>query len=125
MTGSDQPDLSDQPDILRAHKLHLRLVRRLGRNAVATGYAFADYICRKWVEQRLYDDGFQARMDVFHGAGWQVHHADPTFAAAIYPQAVALTRLLASPRWQARGHHTNPAGRISGSGPAMGLLGAA
>jgi hypothetical protein len=46
-------------------------------------------------------------MLAFHGPDWQAAPASPTVAAAIYPQAVALTRLLASPHWQA----------MSGPGP--------
>jgi len=46
-TVGDQPDFIVQPEILRVHKQHLRLVRRLGRDAVAVGYAFADHICRQ------------------------------------------------------------------------------
>jgi hypothetical protein len=40
-----------------------------------------------------------ASMRMFHGPGWQVPPADPTIAAAAYPQVVALARLLISPHW--------------------------
>jgi hypothetical protein len=39
-------------------------------------------------------------MAVFHGPSWAVPPGSPTVAAAVYPQAIALTRLLASPFWQ-------------------------
>jgi TniQ len=96
-----QPGLSAQPAILQAHKRHLRLVRRFGRDQVATGFAVADHICRRWHEHRRHDAGFCDRMLAFHGPRWQAPPASPTVAAAIYPQAVALTRLLVSPYWQA------------------------
>jgi hypothetical protein len=38
-------------------------------------------------------------MRIFHGPGWRVPPASPAIAAAIYPQVIALTRLLASPYW--------------------------
>jgi hypothetical protein len=99
--GAGQPDLSAQPDIMQAHKRHLRLVRRFGRDPVADGFAVADHICRRWHEHRQHDAAFRDRMLTFHGPGWQASPASPTIAAAIYPQAVALTRLLTSPYWQA------------------------
>jgi hypothetical protein len=39
--GSDQPNLGLQPDILRAHRQHLRLVRRFGRNEVTAAFTIA------------------------------------------------------------------------------------
>jgi hypothetical protein len=108
---SDQPDLTRHPDILRAHKRHLRLVRRLGRDAVAMGYAVADEICRKWTGRRFCNDGFRRRMQIFYANNWQVHHTAPTIAAAMYPEEVALTRLLASPYWQAQAQLANPDGQ--------------
>lgn len=96
-----QPDLSAHPDILQAHKRHLRLVRRFGRDTVAFEFAVADSICRHWHGQHQHDARFRDRMLVFHGPGWQASPASATVAAAIYPQAVALTRLLASPHWRA------------------------
>lgn len=102
-SGEDQPDLSAQPDILRAHKRHLRLVRRFGRDTVSYAYAAAYAICRQWHNQFAYDEGFYQRMRLFHGPGaWAMPATHPTIAAAIYPQAVALARLLASPYWQSQ-----------------------
>jgi len=94
-----QPCLDGQPDILQAHKQHLRLVRRFGREQVMIGFAFADHICRQWHAQRQHDEGFRRRMRIFHGPDWEVPAADPTIAAAAYPQVVALARLLISPYW--------------------------
>ena len=51
-----QPCLDDQPSILQAHKQHLRLVRRFGREEVMIGFAFADHICRRWHEYRQHDE---------------------------------------------------------------------
>jgi hypothetical protein len=95
-----QLSLARQPQILQAHTRHLRLVRRFGRDEVAFAFAAADAICRRWHDQREHDAGFRHRMAVFHGPGWAVPPGSPTVAAAVYPQAIALTRLLASPFWQ-------------------------
>jgi hypothetical protein len=40
-------------------------------------------------------------MAIFHGPDWRMPPTDPTIAASIYPQVVALTRLLITPHWQA------------------------
>ena len=96
----DQPALREHPEILYAHKRHLRLVRRFGRDPTANMFAVADHICRRWHEQRDHDADFRQRMAAFHGPDWRVRPADPTIAAAIYPQVIALTRLLVSPYWQ-------------------------
>ena len=102
--GSDddcQPDLSSQPGILQAHRQHIRIVRRHGRDDTAFAFAVAEHICRWWHRLRQHDAGFYERMLAFHGPGWQPAPTSPTTAAAVYPQAVALTRLLAAPHWQA------------------------
>jgi hypothetical protein len=104
---TSQPDLSTHPDIL-AHKTHLRLVRRHGRDTVALDFAVADHICRRWHEHGQNDAAFRDRMLTFHGPGWQPSPASATTAAAIYPQAVALTRLLASPRWMTLASSAHP-----------------
>jgi hypothetical protein len=39
-------------------------------------------------------------MRIFHGPDWEVPAANPTIAAAAYPQVVALTRLLITPYWR-------------------------
>jgi hypothetical protein len=95
-----QPCLDNQPDILQAHKQHLRLVRRLGREQVMLGFAAAEHICRQWHAHRQHDEEPRRRMRIFHGCDQPLPAHDPTIAAAAYPQAVALARLLASPYWR-------------------------
>lgn len=108
----NQPDLSAQPDILQAHKRHLRLVRRFGRDAVARAYTAAYEICLRWHDQFSYYEGFQQRMRIFHGPeGRALPATHPSIAAAIYPQAVELTTLLASPYWQSQAAPGNEAGQ--------------
>jgi hypothetical protein len=104
-TGSNktghQPSLDRHPDILRVHRQHLRLVRRFGRDQVTLGFEIAAEICRHWRDQREYDEEFSRRLGIFHGPDWRLSPADPTVAAAAYPEVVGLTRLLVSPYWRA------------------------
>jgi hypothetical protein len=102
LSADDQPDLNGQPDIIRAHRRHLRLVRRLGRDAVAAGYAQAREVCQDWLARAWHLDGYSQRMAIFHGPDWGRAWTSATVAAAMYPQAVALARLLSSPYWQAQ-----------------------
>lgn len=112
--GSDgqlQPSLDQQPEILKAHRLHLRLVRRYGREEVAAGFTAAVYICRKWHGWREHDEEFNQRLEIFHGPTWRLHQLDPTVEAAAYPQVVALARLLTSPYWKGLAFNSSPAGQ--------------
>ena len=88
--ATTQLPLDGQPDIMQAHKQHLRLVRRFGREEVTAGFAIADHICRQWHAQHQHDDGFLRRMRIFHSPGWPLPAAHPAIAAAAYPQVVAL-----------------------------------
>jgi hypothetical protein len=98
--GALQPSLDRQPDVLKAHRQHLRLVRRFGRDEVTAAFTIADEICRHWHDGREHDEDFSRRLEIFHGPDWQVPPYAPTVAAAAYPQVVPLTRLLASPYWK-------------------------
>lgn len=97
-----QPDLRRQPQILRAHRAHRRLIRVAGRETVHAAYRAAGKILERWRDGGSdYDDGFVERMRIFHAARHAVTAGDPTVQAAAYPQRVALTRLLAHPYWRA------------------------
>ena len=99
-----QPDLTAQPEILTAHRRHRRLIRRHGRDTVMRAFRDARHICLGWRLDGIPDDGYGRRMEIFHGPGWRDRDDDETCTsdAAAYPQAVALTRLLASPYWRKR-----------------------
>lgn len=103
---TDQPDLSNQPEILDAARRHHWLIRRHGRDTVMRAYRDARHICVGWRLEGYdheHDPGYLRRMRIFHGPDWPdvEEDSDQTFEAANYPQAVALTRLLASPYWRA------------------------
>ena len=99
--GSIQPFLGRHPEIVEAHRQHLRLVRRFGRDEVTEGFEIAATICQRWRDQREHDEEFNKRLSIFHGADWRLSPADPTVAAAAYPQVVGLTRLITSLYWRA------------------------
>lgn len=92
--------LTATPEILRANRLHHRLIRRHGRDAVAAAFDAAARICGKWHDRYhdKHDDDFQRLLRTFHGPRWTLPTNHPTVHAA-YPQVVALTRLLSSPHW--------------------------
>ena len=100
----EQPGLTGQPEILRAHRRHRRLIRRHGRDPVMRALRDARRICIGWRLDGLRDPGFGRRMEIFHGPGWDDRDewAAQTSDAATHPQCVALARLLASPYWRER-----------------------
>ncbi|MGC5016507.1 TniQ family protein [Streptosporangium sp. DT93] len=98
--GHPQPDLTNQPDILQAAKRYRRIVRRHGQANAARAYKNASDICHQWRQSNSSDDAFIHRMQIFHGEEWSVPWDDATVHAAVYPQSIALTRILASPYWQ-------------------------
>lgn len=99
-----QPDLTAQPEILRGHRRHRRLIRRHGRDPVMRALRDARRICIGWRLDGLPDPGFVRRMEIFCGPGWDDRDewTPQTSDAATYPQSVALARLLASPYWRQR-----------------------
>ncbi|TVZ05050.1 hypothetical protein EAS64_10540 [Trebonia kvetii] len=98
---------------------------RVPRLAAAGPRARAYAVIDAWRASGSYDytrtDGFSERIGRFLGPGWSVYISSPFVAAAKYPQAVALTRLLASPHWTdlVTGDHTR-AGRPAGERSALG-----
>jgi hypothetical protein len=97
-----QPDLAGQPSILAAHRLHRRLIRTIGREPVRTAFHSASLILERWRDDGSdFDEGFVERMRIFNAARHAVPAGDPSIEAALYPRRVALTRLLAHPRWRA------------------------
>lgn len=99
--GPGQLDLTAHADIIQANKQHRRLIRRHGRAAVRNAFAQASSIVEEWVSRPSYCERFYVIMHRFHGREWRVPRNDPTVLASCYPSAVALARLLASPRWKA------------------------
>jgi hypothetical protein len=95
-----QPNLAKTPEILGANRLHRRLIRRHGREAALSGFAAAERICATWHERSRHDNELHQLMERLLGPDWSADRDDPVIAAARYPQAIALARLLASPYWK-------------------------
>lgn len=98
-----QPDLSNQPEILAAHRAYRRLTRAHRHDRARAALREAAWVLGEWQDTGSYDytetEGFDRRMRYFLGPNWSVHLGSPFAAAAQYPQLIALTRLLASPYW--------------------------
>jgi hypothetical protein len=101
-----QPSLEHQPEIVRAHLRHLRLVRRYGRNDTARAFAAADWICQKWFDVGPHRYDFERRLETLGGP--RVRRDDAAVDAAAYPDVVALARLLISPHWLSVATSGNP-----------------
>jgi hypothetical protein len=97
--GSRQLDLTGHDDIIEASRRHRRLIRRHGRVAATRAFNQADNIVLEWTERRTYDVRVDERLHRFHGDSFRILKDDPTVRASRYPSAVALARLLVSPRW--------------------------
>ena len=111
ITDSIQPSLDRQSDILEAHRQHLRLVRRFGRDNVTAAFTIAADICLRWHGQQEHDADLARRLEIFHGRGWRVPPNHPTVAAASYPQVVSLARILVSPYWRSLAIDSSSAGQ--------------
>ncbi|WP_130510007.1 TniQ family protein [Krasilnikovia cinnamomea] len=95
-----QPEISLEPEIAAAQKRHLNLHRRYRRPAVTSAYTEASAVCALWATRNAYPDrrtrrAQQLNRDTTGGVNRAVA------AAAIYPDVVALTSLLASSHWRA------------------------
>jgi hypothetical protein len=104
----DQPatDLGGLDDIVRAQRHHLRLLGRhgpaAGYDAVLTGFLFCGHL---WAERREDDVGVhrewtrRAEVLIAPGTETATFSASRLFAA-VYPEAVRLAGLIASPTWR-------------------------
>ena len=90
-TSTHQPDLADQPDILRAHRQHQLLIRRHGQETVHAAYTEARHICHEWhCFNRHTDHLKQLLRRFFNGDFGRLTLNNPYSQAAAYPQIIAL-----------------------------------
>jgi hypothetical protein len=106
-----QLDLREHPEIWAANRQHRRLIRHFGRPAVHFAFVQARRICAEWYKDRgtrMYVRGLEKRLDAL-ACTQHLMPGDPAEDAALYPNAVTLTRLLASPGWagQILGEHSS------------------
>ena len=102
-SAGGQLELAKLPQVVAAQRKHRALIRRLRRRWVFAVFPRAFEFADSWVptktrRQRLAQlrapRGYPPGKFPFRGAHWN---------AAIYPEAVALTGVLASPRWRSSG----------------------
>jgi len=96
-------DLSGHREIVRAGRMHRQLIHGLGRREVRSAFNHAAQICHAWITSaprysRYCTDPYH-HLQEFIRRGYPCTPADPAVAAALYPQTVALTELLADPKW--------------------------
>ncbi|MGN9843733.1 TniQ family protein [Nonomuraea sp. H19] len=88
------------PEIVRAQSWHLRLLRRHGRSWVYRAFLDADMIRSRWMAYKLWHTVAERRQRALTTQPlWRGH---PATHAALYPEVVGLTSLLASIYWRQR-----------------------
>ena len=102
-SAENQLDLAKLPEVVAAQRKHRVLIRRLRRGWVSAVFPRAFEFADSWVPMKTRRQrfaqlraprGYPPGKFPFRGAHWN---------AAIYPEAVALTGVLASPRWRRSG----------------------
>lgn len=96
---AEQLDLSAHADVLDARRRHRNLISRSGRVAVHDVYETSARVVWEWQCQGRRIPSVNARLDRLR-AGKSCTYLDAELHAALYPAAVALTSLLASPQWR-------------------------
>jgi hypothetical protein len=100
------------PDVLAAQKRHHHLVRRHGQLAVTYALRHAQACIDYWTRHSLVQGVQAERLNILLSPGWErVRLDDPAYLASYYPELVALTATLTSPRWRtlAADPYTRPA----------------
>jgi hypothetical protein len=101
--AEDQLNLAKLPEVVAAQRKHRVLIRRLRRRWVFPVFPLAFGFADSWVPMKTRRQrfaqlraprGYPPGKFPFRGAHWN---------AVIYPEAVALTGVLASPRWRSSG----------------------
>lgn len=96
-----QPSLRSCPDITAAQTRHDRLVRRHGRREAFKAFLDAREIWTtlEWLHGYTTERDQRLRQHTGTDPG-DLDYDDPLHHAAIYPETVALTAILASPHWR-------------------------
>jgi len=95
-------DVARHPEILGANLRHRRLIRSRGRENVRWAFTQASDICRQWLIQRHYrgySDDAEQLLRALPGPHPPLDYNHRRVSAALYPQVIALTRVLSHPRW--------------------------
>jgi hypothetical protein len=98
-----QPGLRGCPDITTAQTRYYRLVRRHGRRETFNAFLDAREIWTTLEWLHGYDTERDQRIRQLRRTGTRpggLDYGDPLHHAAIYPETIALTAILASPHWR-------------------------
>ncbi len=121
LRATTQLEITQAPEVVRAQRRHARLAHRGDPDQVAAAHAAAHMIVLDWHAGRWHRDLMDRWEGRLHALG--VDPWSPTLLpwadyldAAFYPEAVALTGLLASPGWRG-----NVAGFYQEAGRRLGI----
>jgi hypothetical protein len=99
--SDSQLSLISQPEILQAHKRHLRLTRRAGRVQSALAVAASLRVFRRGHRSFTEHEDLDRRLELFGDSGRNVARwDDPMVDAAEYPEVIEFARILASRHWR-------------------------
>ncbi|MFH8786967.1 TniQ family protein [Streptomyces roseoverticillatus] len=97
-TYHTQFDVSLLPEIIQAQRDHRRLVREHGWQTVAIAMRQAAGWCWRWWDSRRFHKERDRRLKLLIPPGGGTYREDPRLVASSYPDIIALTGLLASPK---------------------------
>lgn len=99
---AEQYDLRPVPEVMAAHRRHLRLVRRHGAASVQA-FSEARHILHRWTARGDCPEHRDRRLRQFIDVGrYRLTEHHPLMPMVNYPETVALSWLLADPTWAAR-----------------------
>jgi hypothetical protein len=110
---SGQFDVRGCLEILQAQRRHRNLISRHGRHRVAASYEFALSRCHRWFASGYHYTTALNRLNELQRPGnHRSAEVGPQLWAGLYPNVVALTAILASPRWRALSRSADSAERF-------------
>ncbi|WKK24218.1 hypothetical protein QZH56_00590 [Streptomyces olivoreticuli] len=93
-----QFDVRPLPEIIQAQRDHHHLVREHGWQTVTIAMRQASDWCWRWWDSRRFQKRRDHRLRLLIPSGGSTYREDPRLIASSYPDIVALTGLLASPK---------------------------
>lgn len=103
-----QISVASCPEVLQAQRWHRNLICRSGRQRVLAAYEFSFNRCQQWFSAGYRFPTTLTRLErLDRAAGRPSSMADPQLLAALYPNVIALTAILASPHWRGVGRSTD------------------
>ena len=94
--------------ILSANKHHRRLASQNTNALAAESYQLARFIIWRWLDHGIQFASITARLDDLLPHGKRPWPDQSPLHAAIYPNIITLTQIIAHPRWETIIYHDNP-----------------